>query len=110
MDFRWEKDEEGGASEQEQQPLGAAGAAAADAAAAGSGEFGELAKQVHSAVEHAHAPGSPTAHPAAGATGEQAVVAGVDLTIPFRLAPADCLRTPFTNHVKGYQGLLDYIW
>ncbi len=36
--------------------------------------------------------------------------AGVDLTIPFQLQTADGMRTPFTNYVKGYQGLLDYIW
>jgi mRNA deadenylase 3'-5' endonuclease subunit Ccr4 len=41
---------------------------------------------------------------------EREVVAGVDLELPFSLRPADELRTPFTNHVKGYQGLLDYIW
>lgn len=27
-----------------------------------------------------------------------------------RLRSADELRTTFTNHVQGYQGLLDYIW
>ena len=122
--------------------------------------------QVHSAVEHAVAPGSPAAHSAPGAGNQQRFVAGVDLEIPFRcscfsvhcycfslqvrirltwfwgqhesqacglhpcappphpacrrsawpdpvphrLASADGLRTPFTNHVEGYQGLLDYIW
>jgi hypothetical protein len=85
-------------------------------------------KQVHSAVEHAHAhhppssPGSPAAGQAssgdgtrqqtaqAQAAGQQDFVAGVELSLPFKLAPADGLRTPFTNHVKGYQGLLDYVW
>ena len=36
--------------------------------------------------------------------------AGVELEIPFQLASADRLRSPFTNYVRGYQGLLDYIW
>ena len=36
--------------------------------------------------------------------------AGVALEVPFRLAAADGLRTPFTNFVRGYQGLLDYVW
>lgn len=34
----------------------------------------------------------------------------MELSIPFRLASADQLHTPFTNYVKGYQGLLDYVW
>lgn len=40
--------------------------------------------QVHSAVEHAVAPGSPTVHSAPGAGNQQRFVAGVDLQIPFR--------------------------
>lgn len=42
--------------------------AMADRAANGSGdEFGEVAKQLHSAVQHAHPPGSPTEHSSPGA-------------------------------------------
>ena len=61
---------------------------------------------------HAHEQGSPTATTIAGGGGPRGreFVAGVDLALPFALRPADDLRTPFTNHVKGYQGLLDYIW
>lgn len=104
----------------------------------GTGEFGEVSKMVHGSVEHMHAASSagsprssqqrPPAVPGA-AVGEEsglgggaeaeaeaagaptdAVVAGVDLEIPFRLRPADGLRSELTNYVKGYQGLLDYIW
>ena len=35
---------------------------------------------------------------------------GVDLRSPFALAPADGLRTEFTNYVRGYVGALDYVW
>lgn len=34
----------------------------------------------------------------------------MDLELPFRLRAADDLKTPFTNYVPGYKGLLDYIW
>jgi 2',5'-phosphodiesterase len=33
-----------------------------------------------------------------------------DLTIPFTLSPADALATPYTNYVRSYSGLLDYVW
>jgi 2',5'-phosphodiesterase len=33
-----------------------------------------------------------------------------DLALPLRLRPADGLRSPFTNFVRGYTGLLDYVW
>ena len=39
---------------------------------------------MHSAVEHAAVPGSPTAHSTPGAGNQQQFVAGVDLEIPFR--------------------------
>ena len=114
--FRWGKGEDG-EGDAAGEAAGAAGQQAQAAAAAdaggqdGTGEFGEVSKMQHSAVEHA-APASPSARAAgAAAAGEEAAfVTGVDLEIPFRLAAADALRTPFTNHVKGYQGLLDYIW
>lgn len=37
-------------------------------------------------------------------------VTGIPLSIPFQLCSADGLQTPFTNYVRGYSGLLDYIW
>ena len=38
------------------------------------------------------------------------VVAGMDLTSPFSLQSADGMEPEFTNYVRGFQGLLDYIW
>ena len=59
--------------------------AMADRAATSSGnEFGEVAKQLHSAVQHAHPPGSPTAHSSPGAGNQQPFVAGMDPAMPFR--------------------------
>eukprot|EP00803_Ostreobium_quekettii_P002086 evm.model.scf_565.5 EVM.evm.TU.scf_565.5 scf_565:12776-26338(-) len=37
-------------------------------------------------------------------------VYGVDVAIPFKLRSADGLETPFTNYVRHYCALLDYIW
>ena len=37
-------------------------------------------------------------------------VAGMDLTSPFALRSADGMEPEFTNYVRGYQGLLDYVW
>ncbi|PSC75583.1 2, 5 -phosphodiesterase 12 [Micractinium conductrix] len=118
-EFKWDRGEEGesGAADGAAAAGGAAAAVAGDADVSGaadalpsSDEFGEVAKQVHSAVEHAAPPGSPAAHSSPGAGNRQQFVAGVELDIPFRLRSADGLRTPFTNYVQGYQGLLDYIW
>lgn len=39
-----------------------------------------------------------------------AQVTGIPLSVPFQLRSADGLQTPFTNYVRGYAGLLDYIW
>lgn len=184
-EFKWEKgadaEQDGEADGQEEAPAAAGSApaaaqqqAGAAVAATSSGdEYGEVSKQLHSAVEHVQPPGSPAAHSSPGAGNQQQFVAGVDLQIPFRCAKgvghclgplagrvplvccttlcfaegaaehqhslavlcacmvegnrrlttltstasmpcslrsADDLRTPFTNYVKGYQGLLDYIW
>jgi 2',5'-phosphodiesterase len=38
------------------------------------------------------------------------IVAGMDLKSPFSLNSADDMVPEFTNYVKGYQGLLDYVW
>jgi mRNA deadenylase 3'-5' endonuclease subunit Ccr4 len=38
------------------------------------------------------------------------IVEGMDLTSPFSLQSADGMEPEFTNYVKGYQGLLDYVW
>ncbi|KAL4445318.1 hypothetical protein ABPG77_011143 [Micractinium sp. CCAP 211/92] len=121
-EFKWEKgadaEQDGEADGQEEAPAAAGSApaaaqqqAGAAVAATSSGdEYGEVSKQLHSAVEHVQPPGSPAAHSSPGAGNQQQFVAGVDLQIPFSLRSADDLRTPFTNYVKGYQGLLDYIW
>jgi 2',5'-phosphodiesterase len=53
-------------------------------------------------------PGSPLPPPDPAAPGDG--LAPVDLALPFRLAPADGLATPFTTWVRGYGGLLDYVW
>ena len=85
-DFKWEKGEEGAATEGDNSNAAAAAAPSQPSAAAAqqqqqqagsnggsssSDEFGEVQKQVHSAVEHVHPPEAP-------------FVAGVDLQIPFR--------------------------
>ncbi|KAK9846341.1 hypothetical protein WJX81_001906 [Elliptochloris bilobata] len=45
-----------------------------------------------------------------GGAGNGGAVHGVDLEHGFRLASVDSLATPFTNYVRGYSGLLDYVW
>ena len=37
-------------------------------------------------------------------------VHGVHLKVPYQLQSADGLRYPFSNYVRGYTGLLDYVW
>ena len=37
-------------------------------------------------------------------------VYGVHLRAPYHLRSADDLQYPFSNYVRGYTGLLDYIW
>ena len=65
-------------------------------------ESGEVSKMVHSDVEGL----SPTR-----SAGSDAIVPGLDLTSPFSpLDTADGMIPEFTNYVKGYQGLLDYVW
>ena len=34
----------------------------------------------------------------------------MDLQVPYQLRSADGLRYPFRNYVRGYTGLLDYVW
>ena len=38
------------------------------------------------------------------------IIAGMDLASPFALRSADGMEPEFTNYVRGYQGLLDYVW
>lgn len=38
------------------------------------------------------------------------VVTGIPLTTGLQLRSADDLQSPFTNYVRGFSGLLDYIW
>ena len=47
-----------------------------------------------------------------GSTDEQAGerVYGIHLRAPYQLRSADDLKYPFSNYVRGYTGLLDYIW
>lgn len=49
---------------------------------------------------------------AAGSSTNQdsSAVNGISLSIPYQLRSADDLHSPFTNYVRGYSGLLDYIW
>ena len=44
---------------------------------------------------------------AAGQPGSR--VHGIHLRAPYRLRSADDLQYPFSNYVRGYNGLLDYI-
>jgi len=37
-------------------------------------------------------------------------VHGVQLRAPYQLRSADDLQYPFSNYVRGYTGLLDYVW
>ncbi len=41
---------------------------------------------------------------------DSSAVNGISLSIPYQLRSADDLHSPFTNYVRGYSGLLDYIW
>lgn len=89
-DFKWEKgadaEEDGSGEGQEAAAAQQQATAAATAASSSGDEYGEVAKQLHSAVEHAQPPGSPVAHSSPGAGNQQQFVAGVDLRIPFRWA------------------------
>jgi mRNA deadenylase 3'-5' endonuclease subunit Ccr4 len=46
----------------------------------------------------------------AGEPNGHSPITGVDLRAPFRLSSADDLQYPFSNYVRGYSGLLDYVW
>lgn len=37
-------------------------------------------------------------------------VYGVHLRTPYQLRSADNLQYPFSNYVRGYTGMLDYVW
>lgn len=67
----------------------------------GINEGGEVQKMLHTDVDHL-CPSSPRS-PAEK-------VPGIDLELPFALAAADNLRSNVTNYVRGYEGLLDYVW
>ncbi|DBA96565.1 TPA: hypothetical protein ACH3X1_015434 [Trebouxia sp. C0004] len=41
---------------------------------------------------------------------DSSAVNGISLSIPYQLRSADDLQSSFTNYVRGYSGLLDYIW
>lgn len=55
-------------------------------------------------------PSSATEIDATNSTAEAEPITGIPLSVPFQLRSADGLQTPFTNYVRGYSGLLDYIW
>ena len=38
------------------------------------------------------------------------VVTGISLTTGLQLRSADDLQSPFTNYVRGFSSLLDFIW
>ena len=96
--FSWDKAEEAGDGE---AAAGGGKEGECDGEGDGMDDVEEVSKMVHTEVE-GRRPGSPRS-PAE-------VVPGVALASPFELASADGLRTEFTNYVKGYQGLLDYVW
>jgi 2',5'-phosphodiesterase len=63
------------------------------------------------AAEDAGPAVDPSVSAAAGALPTLPAVVGLDLASPFGpLAAADGMATPFTNFVRGYRGLLDYVW
>ena len=64
------------------------------------GDGGEVEKMVRTEVEGLR----PESKEGGG------VVAGVSLSSPFSLSPADGLRSNVTNYVNGYEGLLDYVF
>lgn len=67
----------------------------------GINEGGEVQKMLHTEIDHLK-PSSPRSR--------AEKVPGIDLELPFALAAADKLRSNVTNYVRGYEGLLDYIW
>ncbi len=112
INFKWEKDEE-----EEGDGGGASGASDGtdnnntnttksntnnqSNGISGVNEGGELQKMLHTDIDHLR-PSSPRS-PAEK-------VPGIDLELPFAFAAADNLRSNVTNYVRGYEGLLDYVW
>jgi 2',5'-phosphodiesterase len=79
--------------------------------AAGGGGGGDGDGDGDAAVEDAGPAADPAVFAAAGALPALPAVVGLDLASPFGpLAAADGMATPFTNFVRGYRGLLDYVW
>jgi len=64
-------------------------------------ETNEVSKMVHSDVE-----GMSPSYPA----DKDEFIAGMKLDSPFLFDTSDGMAPEFTNFVRGYQGLLDYIW
>ena len=57
--------------------------------------------------------GTPLPKPVSPPSGDAAGGDGLcppDLRLPFDFFPADSLQTPCTNYVRGYSGLLDFVW
>lgn len=61
-------------------------------------------------VGAAHGDSGRAADGACSGNGAASSISGADLSSPFVLCSADELKTPFTNYVRGYTGLLDYVW
>jgi 2',5'-phosphodiesterase len=104
VNFKWEKDEggDGGAvNGGENTTKDSGNINNSTVAVAGINEGGEVQKMLHTEIQHLK-PSSPRS-PAEK-------VPGLDLELPFALAAADNLRSNVTNYVRGYEGLLDYVW
>ena len=54
--------------------------------------------------------GTPLPKPVTPVPGNGDGLCPPDLRLPFDFFPADSLRTPCTNYVRGYSGLLDFVW
>jgi len=79
-------------------------AATAAAAAAAAGARAPAGEGPRDSPPSPTAPGLPPPPPSSS------TFTPPDLVLPLRLRPADGLATPFTNYVRGYKGLLDYVW
>ena len=76
-------------------------------------EEGAMDQEVNKMLQHAPAvhPTSPIPSPSSSSVVNEVIVPGVDLSLPLSsLQAADELKSPVTNCVQGYQGLLDYSW
>lgn len=74
-------------------------------------EEGAMDQEVNKMLQHAPAVHPTSSRVASSPSVPTNIVPGVDLSLPLSsLQAADELKSPVTNCVQGYQGLLDYIW